>query len=533
MMTRMRTIGLALFTLCLVPAGAQELIQANTRLVQVNVLAQDSKGHPIGDLTREDFVLEVDGRRRPIQLFTIERNAESADAVRPPSELPFSNRSASGDPNLVIVLFDEYNTHSMDAARARKQLVDIFSRLPNSRIALYVLTTELKILLDFTTDHAALRAKLAAHAPLPSFATESPELDIDVESKPESLASALKAESIVSDARNAHSAEVTLDALNMICAHVSGLPGRKTLVWLTAGIPVLIGYDPASLGAVRAGQRNLSPDVIRTARALERADISVDVVDLRGVRADDQGNQRDLRREMPLGSTGLSPFAVDAAYESMMTIARETGGEVFRNTNDIGHALKRAIDDSQVSYALGFYPSQDELDGSFRKLGVHVARRGVHVRYRQGFFATPDPPPQNLLSQPLEQLVSARVSLSAISLRAELYREPQGSYKLTVHAGPDGMVLRDEGGKWTGDFEWLAAAGRNGVYSNQRRKLHVALRAEAYREFMMHGLAISQSVAWQEGDTELGIAIRDVSTGVAGTLRLYRRAPDAGTAARH
>ncbi len=124
--TRMRFRGIVipaqaiLPILLALPVHSQPAIQSNTRLVQINVLAQDSKGQAIADLAQEDFTLDVGGKRRPIQLFAVERNAAPEGAVAGATELPFANRAAPGDPNLVIVLLDEYNTSSMDVAHARK-----------------------------------------------------------------------------------------------------------------------------------------------------------------------------------------------------------------------------------------------------------------------------------------------------------------------------------------------------------------------------------------------------------------------------
>lgn len=516
------------------PAHSQPVIQSNTRLVQINVLAQDSKGQAIADLAQQDFALEVSGKRRPIQLFAVERNAAPENAAGRSTELPFANRAAPGDPNLVIVLLDEYNTSSMDVAHARKQLIDVFSRLaPRSRVAFYLLTHELKILLDFTTDREALTARLAAHQPELGFTTSGPDLGMDSDSVPEAIAGAIaQAESMVRSARSAHRAEVTLDALNLISAHVTGIRGRKTLVWLTAGVPVLIGHEAASFRSSPSAQYDLSAEVLRTARALERADITVDVVDLRGLRPDDQGSRGDFRSQMPIGRAGASPFDVDSNSEGMVSLVKETGGELFRNSNDIGHAVERAIADSQVSYALGFYASEDELNGAYRPIRVQTSRRGVRLRYRSGFFATPDPTPQARLRERLAALLGVPVALSDISLRLDLQHQPDGKYKLTVHAGPEGLALREENGVWTADFEWLAVGGRNGFYPDESRRLHVALKPDAFRDVMEHGLTLSQTLALRDEDTEIGVALRDVNTGIAGTLRLYRKAPAAHATAR-
>ncbi len=59
----------------------------------------------------------------------------------------------------------------------------------------------------------------------------------------------------------------------------------------------------------------------------------------------------------------------------------------------------------------------------------------------------------------------------------------------------------------------------------------MALKPDAYRDAMQHGLTFNQAIALRDEDTELGVALRDVNTGTAGTLRLYRRATQARAAA--
>jgi hypothetical protein len=68
-----------------------------------------------------------------------------------------------------------------------------------------------------------------------------------------------------------------------------------------------------------------------------------------------------------------------------MYLARETGGTAAENT-DVGFAALRALDDSRVTYTLGFY--RETLDGAYHDLKVKVDRKGADVRSRVGYLAS-------------------------------------------------------------------------------------------------------------------------------------------------
>jgi len=53
-------------------------------------------------------------------------------------------------------------------------------------------------------------------------------------------------------------------------------------------------------------------------------------------------------------------------------IAEQTGGRAFFNTNDLGGAIKRAAEDTNLTYVLGYYPENVRWDGRFRDIKVGV-----------------------------------------------------------------------------------------------------------------------------------------------------------------
>lgn len=79
------------------------------------------------------------------------------------------------------------------------------------------------------------------------------------------------------------------------------------------------------------------------------------------------------RRSMVAAGQGPEPTSI----AEMRTLAEETGGRAFVNTNDLTGAIRQAVDDGAVTYTLGFYPDPDSLDGTFHKLKVRVLHHGA------------------------------------------------------------------------------------------------------------------------------------------------------------
>ena len=77
---------------------------------------------------------------------------------------------------------------------------------------------------------------------------------------------------------------------------------------------------------------------------------------------------------------------VRARTEMLRTLADNTDGVAVVNTNDLGDAMKRIVDDLSNYYLLGYY-STGKLDGRFHPISVRVKRPGVQVRARRGYLA--------------------------------------------------------------------------------------------------------------------------------------------------
>src|SRR6185436_17443391 len=76
-----------------------------------------------------------------------------------------------------------------------------------------------------------------------------------------------------------------------------------------------------------------------------------------------------------------------SSHATMNSVADQTGGRAFYNTNNIDKAIRESMEDGSSYYTLGYYPDNKSWDGRFRRITVKVARAGVKLHYRQGFFA--------------------------------------------------------------------------------------------------------------------------------------------------
>ena len=88
-------------------------------------------------------------------------------------------------------------------------------------------------------------------------------------------------------------------------------------------------------------------------------------------------------------------------------LAEDTGGALIANTNDLGKGLDSVTADLASYYEIAYAPKNTEADGSFRKIEVKVARKGVDVTSRSGYFALPANDAAPLLPYELPLLAAA------------------------------------------------------------------------------------------------------------------------------
>ena len=189
-----------------------------------------------------------------------------------------------------------------------------------------------------------------------------------------------------------HKGYDTALALLSVVQSLAYLPGRKTIVFFSEGLPV----TPALAARL---------DVVID--AANRANVTTYALDANGLRA--KSNFEGLRKEMDAfaeerrvqNATGVARTdgPLTMAFErvedtlridsrtGLARLAEETGGFLVDQSNDLSSAFQRIDEDSRFHYLLTYSPKNTTFDGEFRAIQVKVRRPGVQVFARKGYRA--------------------------------------------------------------------------------------------------------------------------------------------------
>jgi VWFA-related protein len=511
-----------------VSAGAQRpsadsALGVSARVVRVDVVAEDEDGHPVRDLRPEELVLSDDGREEPITSFAAP--LEEPEAPPPHKERPantFTNRLETlpaAPASVTAILLDGLNTPMANQEFAKQQIIGFLRQLPpGSRVSLYTLGLGPRVLVDFTTDTEPLVRALEHYRGdrrAEAGETSLPLPDTGLE-RFDSWRQELSLNLVERYARDR--ALRTVRSLVAIANHLERVPGRKNLIWVSGSFPVgWITRDSVPLPGPPSGQ-DLRPEIERAARALANSNLAVYPVDARGLRSTGEyapGQERISRQ---------ARFADRSGFEAMEALAERTGGRAFVNSNDLGRAFRRAVDDSRAAYILGYEPTHDAWNGEFRRIEVKTTRPGVRLRHRRGYFAQPAVPGDDwyrrgvLEAATWSPMDATRVG---VTVRATPSKDDRLTLTLRLHA-PD-VSLRQEGDRWRGQLDvWFVQLGpADALLDTDSRTAELSLTsADHQRVVRANEIVLMERLKPEEDTVLLRILVRDVATGALGSVSI-------------
>jgi VWFA-related protein len=496
-------------------------IRVTTKLISVSVIVHDKHGQSLTDLTKDDFVL-LDGRKpRAIQVFSMDKTDVVAAPERTVPPDTYSNEIGGdlGIPsNLTVILLDSLNTEFFDRAYSRSQVNKLLLTLqPQDRVALYVLGSRLRVLHDFTSDASTLIAALKENK-------EDGLLDVDVAEPGQTSMVNKHVTDLASEARAVYSKELaqnragtTAEALRTIAGHVSYLPGRKNLIWISDNFP--FNLQSNNLQRTADGKKLALPtDAEMVERALSNAHIAVYPIDARGLTT---GGLSEVTAEsISKEYDEMSKFA------NMEMVAQRTGGRAYHDTNGIKESIRQTIDGSRVTYQLGFYPEDVVWDGSFHKLRVRVNRPDVQIQARDGYFALAEP---NLTPEILRVLISqaARSLMEATAIRFSLHVTPgspaiENKLTLSFSLDPRQFAFESQNGEFRDlvDIAFIALDANNRIIQTTLMPLPLRIDTETYEQLVKSGLPLARDLAIPPNASELRVVVYDQGNNQIGSVRV-------------
>ncbi len=370
-------------------------------LVQVPVIVLDKQGKHVRGLTKEDFKVLENGKEQAVSTFE--------ELVSTPGALPavslksgqFGNLTLSDQQprSITVVALDTINTPFLDQTYGRRELVKYLASSMESGqvLALMIITSHgVKIIQGLTGDSSQLIQMLKkVSGELPAMQAVDVDAQADAAigdipdvpapgSDPDAAMQTFieRGDAIYAQFQQQNAIESTMQAFLGIAWSLSGVPGRKSLIWATGGFPFNI-YSP---DIVPSG--NLAGLYERTMQALNQAQVAVYPVDVRGLVntspiADVSKSGVPTSRQI-LNRSWLQQSTIDSLNE----FADMTGGKAFYNTNDLATSFKRAADDASSYYMLGYYLDSHNNKAGWRQLKVKLDKKDVEVHARKGFLVT-------------------------------------------------------------------------------------------------------------------------------------------------
>lgn len=530
-------------------------IKTKTQVVLLDVIATDKRGNPITDLKREDFTILEKGRSQQVASFAMVDTAKhgpmpgggvAAAAKLPPGVFTNKESAAEKEGQLVVLLLDALNTPWKDQAYARNQMLSYLKKNQSSqRMAIYGLTTKLIRLQDFTNDPALLKSVLEKHKGQSSPLLEDPnEPGVDTSQMTADMAAGVASfqeeqAAYMMDMR----VRITLDALKAIGRELSGYPGRKKLIWVTASIPVQL--EPGE-NASFTSQRSYGDDITKTTSLLRDAQVSVYTVDAQGLVGPPLANAEFTGRTSngrmmtgpQLAATSQARLnAVTSAHMAAQMLADGTGGKAYYNRNDLDTAVMKSVADGAIYYALSYSPEDKNWDGQYRRIEVKVNRPGVELRYRKGYFAR-DPQAIQDESAGVVQRDMDNAMMSLLTATGVTFYGSAFPLKAPAKTGeapdPNAMKMaetrflvepRDINFQPTEDKkQHCSVQFAVGVFKDEKlvnaasKRMECNLSPETYAKLLHDGILFQVPVEAKEEKSRIRLVVRDNLSGKIGSL---------------
>jgi VWFA-related protein len=388
-------------------------IKARAQIVIVDVVVTDKNQNPVHNLKQSDFnVLE---NSTPQTISHFEEHIYPNPKAPPVEHLPpmppgvFTNYSPEPPSDAInIILLDTLNTQMKDQSYVRAQLKQYLDTAkPGIRTAIFGLTSRLILLQGFTSNPEILKSIIDKKNPGSSPLLDDPVGTGGVEALSDQLSDILgndpTSAQVIANMQQFEAesqafqlqlrVDYTLDAMNLLARYLSGLPGRKNLIWFSGSFPLNVFPDtdlqqPFSIVA------NYDDQLRETSRLLTAAQVAVYPVDARGLFSNPSMSASNSGAKFARG--GPSAMIKDqtkfsqqtfAENSTMKEMAEQTGGRAFINTNGLSQAVASAIDSGTNFYTLTYSPTDSASDSKFRKIQVKLQQQGYNLSYRRGYYA--------------------------------------------------------------------------------------------------------------------------------------------------
>lgn len=401
-----------------IPTGASEepfIDVVNVTVVNVDVYVTDKKGNRINGLTRDDFQLFEDGKPITITNFyaveggrsvgdddeeAVAVPAPAAPAPTAPTAIPPAARRdlrpVPPEQRLHLVVYiDNFNIHPFHRNRVMRDLRtflrDNITR--NDEVMLVTYDRSLHVRRNFTSDPDVIAQGLLEQEKVTGSAVTSESERRDVLRRIQESESVNEAQSMARSYAESvfNDLSFSVSALKQMVDMLAGMPGRKAILYVSDGIPMVAGQDVfyAVQGKFRDATAPLTQafdyDASRRFRELTAQAnanrVTFYTIDAGGLRTYSSISAENFD---PGQGIYVDQIQIQNLQTPLQVMAEATGGMALLNMNNVAPHLKRIAADFNTYYSLGYSPSHAG-DGRYHKIEVKLKKKGLLVRHREGY----------------------------------------------------------------------------------------------------------------------------------------------------
>jgi VWFA-related protein len=177
--------------------------------------------------------------------------------------------------------------------------------------------------------------------------------------------------------------QLSLRALNSIAAFEANKPGKKMLIWISPGWPLLSG---PRIELTTKQRQELFNEIVTASTALWRARITLYSVDPLGT-ADAAGLRTTYYQEFLKGVSAEKQ--AQAGNLALQVLAYQSGGRVLNSSNDIAGLIASCLVDMNAFYVLSFDSPPADGPNEYHGLQVKIDKPGFKTRARTVYYAQP------------------------------------------------------------------------------------------------------------------------------------------------
>ena len=556
------------------PAEDEEVVRITSQLVQTDVVVTDRNDRIVSDLKLNDFEVYDNGKRQDLRFMefvSVDSPTRRTEGVRPESLRaetdPALNPTARDVRRIVAFVVDDLTLPHADLVTVRESISNfVENQMADGDLVAIVRTVGGKGLLQqFTSDKALLRRAIdqlnvvtnpyaASPLPDPGRMNMIPAPLGGGTGSMEDIG-AVDISSPNDDTVRYSRGMIALGVADSVIDSLRGLPGRKSMVLFSSGIPI---FEFGSTGTIYT---SISSIIQRVTDHAVRAGVVVSTVDPRGLKATPGVKGfRDTPARSALGgadvdvqpsSNGIpsvdNPTEAAAArfgrggtpdfanmlsggleHMGLRVLSDATGGVTVVNRNDISNGVEKAVARSRGYYVLAYSPSQP-FDNKFHKLDVKVKRDGARVYRHAGYLAreerrvAPKTKEEEIAAAVRSPLSKRDIDVSAmLGLRFAPAGRP-ADLGISLQIDPAKFEFKEEGGKYTTSYDVVGfifdEVGKlRGGFSET---VNASLTPEEMRRVRASGLSYYAATQLPPGYYQLRLAVREAATGHIGSLSRY------------